>query len=165
MNINESFINMLCQIPWFLNCGNAVPPYLGIKAKNYKEALKSIKSTRWGNIILDNSGDLTSKLSIRSCKGLGREYQEWNSLVEEYKKNYSLILEEKWKPKLTTLDLDVKEVTGDISFNILTLVMADAYREIEPVSDFFAKLLEIYKEGFLPCGWKGKKYDGSFIVY
>lgn len=66
---------------------------------------------------------------------------------------------------MTTLDLDVKEVTGDISFNILTLVMADAYREIEPVSDFFAQLLEIYKEGFLPCGWKGKKYDGSFIVY
>ena len=165
MSINESFINMLCQIPWFLNCGNAVPPYLGIKAKNYKEALKSIKSTRWGNIILDNQSDLTSKLSIRSCKGLGREYQEWNSLVEEYKKNYSLILEEKWEPRLIALDPDLKEVIGDVSFNILTLVMADAYREIEPVSDFFAKLLEIYKEGYLPCGWKGKKYDGSFIVY
>lgn len=72
MNINESFINMLCEIPWFSNCGNEVPLHLGIKAKNNIEAVKSIKSVRWENIILDNQGDLTSKLSIRSRKGLGR---------------------------------------------------------------------------------------------
>lgn len=64
----------------------------------------------------DNKGDLTSQLSIRSCKGLGREYQEWNKLVKEIKGCYIPNLEKIWNEKLSGTGLDKQEVLVDVRF-------------------------------------------------
>lgn len=165
MQINRQFIDILYDIPWFSNCGKQIPLQWGIKADSVSEVKKNITSIRWENIVLDNQGDMTEQLCIRSCQGIGDEYQEWNRLVDDYKRNYLPQLETQWKSQLTQLDLNVKEVTDDVSFNILGIVMADAYKEILPMSSFFSQLLEIYSNGYLPCGWKGKKNKGCFIVY
>ena len=53
--------------------------------------MKNIASLTWENRILESRGNLTVKLSNRSCCGNGNEYQEWNNLVNDYKKNYHSI--------------------------------------------------------------------------
>ena len=92
MKLNIEFINMLYDIKWFSNCGKQVPVELG-KSVNKKQAMKNIASLTWENRILESRGNLTVKLSNRSCSGNGNEYQEWNNLVNDYKKNYYSKLE------------------------------------------------------------------------
>lgn len=165
MKINNEFIEKLNGIDWFYNCGNTTPENLGLKVRSAGEAKKTISSLRWENIILDNQGDLTSQLSIRSCKGLGKEYQEWNELVKKVKECYMPIWKKTWNKELVKIELADKEVLDSVCFNILALVMVDVYKDIIPITPFWEKLLEIYRLGYLPCGWKGKKDKGVFLVY
>lgn len=74
-------------------------------------------------------------------------------------------LTELWAKKLTPLGCNTPYVTNDISFNVLSIAVIDAYKEQLPMPAFFQKMLEIYQSGHLICGWKGKKGDGHFIVY
>lgn len=165
VQINSEFIEELNGIDWFSNCGNTIPENLGLKVKSSEEAKKTIANLRWENIILDNQGDLTSQLSIRSCKGLGKEYQEWNKLVKEIKECYMPIWENTWNKALLKIELADKKVLDDVRFNILGLVMVDVYKDIVPITPFWEQLLEIYRLGYLPCGWKGRKDKGVFRVY
>ena len=57
------------------------------------------------------------------------------------------------------------EVVAIVRFSILAIVVLDAYKEIIPVADFFNELMAIYEAGYLPCGWKGKKAEGQFVIY
>lgn len=104
MKINNEFIEKLNGIDWFYNCGNTTPENLGLKVRSAGEAKKTISSLRWENIILDNQGDLTSQLSIRSCKGLGKEYQEWNELVKKVKECYMPIWKKTWNKELVKIN-------------------------------------------------------------
>lgn len=165
MKINEQFVDKLYKIPWFSNCGKQSSLNWALCVNSASEVAKMITSIRWQNIVLDNRGDITEQLSIRSCKGMGTEYQEWNNLVSDFKNNYLPQLEAQWKSALGQIDLDIQEVMNDISFNILAIVMADAYKEIVAIPTFFTRLLEIYEAGHLPCGWKGKKEKGAFIIF
>ena len=165
MELDKQYIDRLTEIEWFANCGNDIPCEYGVKLKSADEAIDNITKARWQNIILDNRGDLTAQLSIRSCKGEGKEYQEWNKLVREIKESYMPDLERVWIEKLSARGLNQQEVLEDIKFNVLTLIMVDAYKGIIPVTAFWKTLLKIYETGYLPCGWKGKKVDGSFMIY
>ena len=165
MELDKQFIDKLIRIDWFINCGKDIPCEYGVKLKSGTEAIDNIMNVRWQNIILDNRGDLTAQLSMRSCKGEGKEYQEWNKLVREIKESYMPDLERVWNERLSTRELNKSEVLADIRFNVLALIMVDVYKSIIPVTAFWKNLLEIYEAGYLPCGWKGKKADGKFMIY
>ena len=165
MQINKEIIDELYNIPWFHNCGKQVPSQFGMRVDSLSAVKEHITSLCWENIVLEHQGDMTVKLCNRSCQGIGKEYQAWNNLVDDFKRIYLPQLETQWKSQLSLFDLHIKEVIDDVSFNVLGIVMADAYKEILPISDFYTQLLEIYKNGYLPCGWIGKKDKGCFIIY
>lgn len=165
MKLNENLIEKLRSISWFCNCGTPWPFDWAVSVASMKEALKAISSSKWENIILGAQGDVTEQLSIRSIKGLGREYQEWNRLVEDLKKRYMPQFQKQWRTALEPSGLDRADVLNDISFNVLSIVMTDAYKELVPVPPLFLRLLEVYEAGHLPCGWKGAVKTGKIIVY
>lgn len=165
MQINKEIIDILYNTSWFSNCGKQTPPQFGIRVDSVNEVKNHITSIRWENIELEHQGDITEKLCNRSCQGIGQEYQAWNNLVDDFKRNFLPQLETQWKKQLSLFDLNMKEVIDDISFNILGIVMADTYKKIVPMSSFYVKLLEIYINGYLPCGWIGKKDKGCFVIY
>jgi hypothetical protein len=61
--------------------------------------------------------------------------------------------------KLNENELD-NNIRIDIQFNVLTLLMLEKYNFVFE-SDFFKKMLEIYLNGHIPCGWK----NNHFLVY
>ena len=106
-------------------------------------------------MILDTQGDITEQLSLRSTSGLGREYQEWNNLVLDFKKSYIPQLMSQWESALER----------SVSFNILSITVIDAYKDIVSMPILFCRILEVYEAGWLPCGWRGSKETGKLIVY
>lgn len=165
MQINKEITDILYHISWFENCGKQGPSQLGIKAESVDEVKKHITSLRWENIELEYQGAMTGKLCNRSCQGIGKEYHEWNNLVNEFKSVYLPKMKRQWINQLSLLNLNDKDVLNSITFNILGIVMADAFKEILPMSSFYVQLMEIYKSGYLPCGWLGKKDKGCFVIY
>lgn len=165
MNMDGKLIERLEQIPWFSCCGNPVSFSWALSAGSPSAALKAISSVRWENMVLDQRGDFTEQLSIRAAKGLGHEEREWNKLVGEFKEKYLPGLRDQWEKGLDWIALNRKEVLDDIAFNILAIATLDAYKDILPMPQFFQRMLEIYQSGFLPCGWKGTKEKGCFVVF
>lgn len=165
MELDINLIERLNNINWFVNCGTTVQESMGLQAKSLSDAKKSILMNRWQNIILDYREDTSSKLTIRSIKGLGNEVQDWNKLNHEFKEKHLPQLQEIWEEKLAELGIGEPEVVAIVRFSILAIVVLDAYKEIIPVAVFFYELLEIYEAGYLPCGWKGKKAEGQFVIY
>lgn len=164
VEINKELVDHLYSIPWFKNCGED-NPHLGLKVSSVDEVIKRISSVKWGNTVLDFQGDLTVKLSKRQLANEGDENKLWNGLVNEWKTSYLPQLDEVWRANLEEKGLNTKEIINMVRFCVLDIVMADAYRSISPVDDFFNNLLKIYESGHLPCGWSGKKDKGTFYIY
>ena len=165
MKLDQNLLEKLVSIPWFYKCGNPPPFEWAVSAASEKAALKAITSRKWENMILDTQGDITEQLSLRSTSGLGREYQEWNSLVNDFKKSWMPQLHAKWETALQHRELNTSDVLNDVSFNILSIAVIDAYKDIVPMPLFFRRVLEAYEAGWLPCGWKGNQETGKLIVY
>ena len=165
MELDRQLIEKLESIPWFCKCGSPAPFEWAASATSTKAVLKAITSRKWENMILETQGDVTEQLSLRSINGLGREYQEWNNLVLDFKKNCMPQLNAQWEAALQHYELNTSDVLSDISFNILSITVVDAYKTLVPMPQFFCRLLEVYESGYLPCGWKGAKGTGKLIVY
>ncbi len=165
MKLDQHLLEKLINISWFCKCGTPPPFEWAVCAASEKEALKAISSRKWENMILDTQGDITEQLSLRSTSGLGREYQEWNNLVLDFKKSYIPQLMSQWESALERSALNTRDVLNDVSFNILSITVIDAYKDIVPMPILFCRILEVYEAGWLPCGWRGSKETGKLIVY
>lgn len=165
MKLDENFIEKLYSIPWFCKCSSPFVYDGVISVTSIKQVIKSINGLKWENIVLETQGDVTEQLSTRSIKGLGREYQEWNNLADDFKKGCIPQLNANWETALQHYGLNTSAVLNDVSFNILSITVIDAYKSIVPMPPFFSQLLKIYELGYLPCGWRGTKESGKLIVY
>lgn len=165
MKLDECLLKKLQAISWFCKCGTPSPFDWAVSAASAKEVLKAISSRKWENMVLEIQGDVTEQLSTRAIKGGGREYQEWNHLVDDFKKRYISQFKESWEIALTPNGLNTTEVLNDIAFNVLSIAVIDAYKELVPTPLFFLHLLEAYEAGYLPCGWKGAKDLGKLMIY
>jgi len=163
--LDPVFLRRLEEIPWFQNCGREPPLPDTYPARNAGEALKGITSTRWKNMILEHRGDFTAELCLLSIRTKGGEDTRWNPLVQEFKDKHLPTLEPLWQKALEPLGLCEKGVLDDVRFDVMAIVTIDAYKEIMETPEFFRRLLAIYEAGRLPCGWKGKKAKGCFLVY
>lgn len=136
MKLDENFIEKLYSIPWFCKCGSPFAYDGVISATSTKQVIKSINGLKWENMILDTQGDVTEQLSTRSIKGHGREYQEWNNLVDNFKKDVYPQLSAKWETTLQHYGLNTSVVLNDVSFNILSIAVIDAYKTLVPMPSF-----------------------------
>lgn len=163
--VSNEIIQELNEIKWFEKCGLDTGRQGVLRNKNIQDVIKTISSIKWENIVLDFEGDITSELCKRQINGLGNEYSEWNNLVKDFKINYLPSLEKNWNSILENKGLNIKCVLDDIKSNVLLIAVLYTYRDIIEVPKFFQEMLDIYKDGHLPCGWKGKKEKGCIIIF
>lgn len=157
MQLDQTLVNRILNIDFLSNVEEKYKDY--IVEKDVKKAEKQISTLKWENICLEESGDITGYLS--------QNHQEadklWNILTQEAKELLLPSLEEKLDFLIDENMLTVK-IKQDILFNIIGIVVIDAYKEYVK-SPFYSELLEIYEAGYIPCGWKGKYPGGSMYVY
>lgn len=165
--LDPATLHKLEAIPWFQNCGTTPEPPIpdALPVKNTKEAIKGITSTRWENMVLEFRGDFTEALCLLSIRTQRKQDRYWNPLTIEFKEKHLPGLESLWQKNLEPLGLWEKAVLDDIRFNVMAIATIDAFKDILDPPEFFQRLLAIYKQGHLPCGWKGKKNKGCFLVY
>lgn len=165
MLIEESIkdtIIRLDNINWFGNCGkeNIISKYEISYAKNIDSAIKHCSSDKWGNITLEKSQDIHSYLIVYR---VDTPYS-WNEVVLEIKKEtLSSILqkaEKKWNEKYD----ESEEITKNLRWNILNILTLNAFREYKN-EPFHEELLNIYEQGYFPCGWKGTYPEGKIVIF
>lgn len=165
MLIEESIkdiITRLNNIKWFENCekGNAISKYEISYAKNIDSVIKHCSSTRWANLILERRQIVSSYLTVYRVNTL----YKWNEVVLEIKKNVIPILlqkvEEKWREKYDVSDKIIMNIRSDM-VRIIALYVFREYK-IDP---FHEEILNIYEQGYLPCGWKGTYPEGKIIIF
>lgn len=160
--IHKQMISRLNSIPWFQSCGQKSDLGYAVSIAESSEIIKNISSLKWGNTILEHRGNFT----VRLFKEFREEYNRyWNLAVNECKEKYMPELTYQWSFALKKHELDIQEIIADIQFNVLCIIVIDAYKNCIPMPDFFVHMLEIYESGHLPCGWKGKKEKGCFLLY
>lgn len=153
MTISDKTIKKMLKINFLFNY--RVAEYPIILVKNLKEAEKSINSIKWENFNLEKTGDFTSFLSIKYPE----LDQYWNKLVIEVKK----IIIPEIKLKLIKL-VNEKRLTlkmiDQILFDIVTISVYLEYKSyISTIkSEFIEEIYELYKSGYIPCGYTNGKY-------
>jgi hypothetical protein len=148
----------ISQIGWLNNCGNK-PPRLSFSARQVGNwaAVKKAFSDGWLERTEDAQGYLTEYLSVRhpaSYQGV------WNKLVREARQTVEMAV----NARATQVGLESglgDELKNAIKWDVLNAVMEVSYRSLNP-PDFFARLLEIYRNGHLPCGMGD---DGAILFY
>jgi len=158
----EEMIVRLKNVPWFENCGNmnATSKYEVSYAKYIDSVIKHCSSTRWENLLLDKSEDVSSYITVYRVQTKYR----WNEVVHIIKKDILPELleyvEEKWNIKYG----ESKEIKLEIYSTLLTFLLLYAFREYKE-EPFHNELLNIYEQGYFPCGWKGTYPNGKIIIF
>ena len=161
MEIKNEFIEQLLNCKWLQNCGKQED--LGFEVeyvKTKKQLKKLISSIRWENVCLEAEGDFTAYLHINHKEDYNKY---WNDVVMMIKREYINTIAENIMNALD--DFEGKDdIIIDMKANIVSLFMLQFYSEYYN-SDFYDKMLKIYLEGHIPCGWNGEYPEGKFLVY
>lgn len=165
MLIEESIRDIVIRlnnIKWFENCNrkNATSKYEISYAKDINSVVKHCSSIRWQNITLEKSQDVHSYLIVKRVNTL----YTWNETVLEIKKDIlPQILqkaENKWNEKYDR----EQEITNILRWNISNILILSAFRKYKN-EPFHEELLNIYEQGYFPCGWKGTYPEGKIIIF
>ena len=156
MNLDYKLIKELENFPWFQNCGNEIKGNLDFsvsKINNWDEFKIAFNDADWINLTEDANGNLTEYLSYK-CPN---EYQGvWNKMIKEARLSVASFLEPKAIAFSESNNLGNAFVDG-VKWEVLNGIMEHSYLAKNPPL-FFRKLLEIYKLGHCPCGFKSQAY-------
>lgn len=160
LGIDKEFKDRIEGIEWFENCGDYDNLDLGFDvkiAKNKEIAIRSFNSLHWGNTCLDKRGDFTVFLFLNH----GDDYDKWNEIVEEVNDKYMVTIDKAILPAMKRNNLS-EELFNEIHNIICIEYMLNYYSEFGyNESDFWDKLLIIFENGYLPCGWR----KNEFLIY
>ena len=165
MTIDNDILSMINEIPWFENCGNIteITSNYNYKFVTEEEMIKSLPSTKWINLETKEFNKLIDWFRTSSI------CLDWNRSVREIKKEempkFDLLVKDKIKELFAN---EQKLVLDSFHYDLLLIIMKLTISKrfssnAEPY--FFNELLEIYKAGHLPCGWKGSYPEGTILIY
>lgn len=162
MKISEKIVNELEEVEWFINCGKIKSVDYDVSyAKGLSSLIKHIGSTRWENVKLEE----TNKLRLAAMKVGEQNFSEaWKRLMLDIQNDIMPQIEEKISNELKDAQMFDQKILISVKTNIRFIILAYTYQEyIEPK---FAKcLLDVYKAGCIPCGWKGVYPQGKMIIF
>lgn len=165
MKIDNEILSIINDIPWFENCGNRTEISLNYKYKfvTEKEMIRSLSGTKWENLELDEFNKLYDWFRTSSiCLA-------WNRSVDEIKKDempkFDLLVKDKIKKIFGN---EQKLVLDSFHWDLLMIIMKLTISKRFSSNDepyFYNELLEIYKSGHFPCGWRGHYPEGTVLIY
>lgn len=157
----EDFLDME-NIDWFSNCGNEVAFTTKHKMKRIESLTRAVNhcnSIEWENFQLEKSNDLASFLN-RTRKN---EWSEWNTITEGIKAYLNGGIFQAVKKKLERSGLP-ESVFNSVTWDILNYYQETAYKKYN-IPVFYTHLLPVYKNGHLPCGYKGSFPNGTIFIF
>lgn len=161
MELKQDFLDRISDCAWFENCGDGSFDRFDVEVvKDKEKAIKSITAMKWGNVCLEAQNDRTSYLFFNYRESYEKDY---NNEVDYIKQEYWSKMADKILAALQRKGLS-EEVLKYVQSDVVELFMANFYSECH-TSEFYEQMLEIYLSGHLPCGWKGGKKSGKFMVY
>lgn len=124
-------------------------------------ATKYIQSRKWGNLVLEKSGDLSSFLFKHKID----LFQQWNQLVKDAKETVVPKVLSNLE-KLVSNGLLESKMIDQIQFDIITLTvyLEVCNRDLSVKIDFLEELLDIYKMGYIPCYYERNYPNGQFWI-
>ncbi|WP_297429673.1 hypothetical protein [Clostridium sp.] len=158
----EDMVKRLKNVPWFENCGmmNATSKFEIGYAKDVSSVIKHCSSTRWQNILLEKGDDISAYIIVYRVK---TKYS-WNEVVKVIKNDIlpeiSKYVNKKWTKKYG----ESQEIKVEIESNLLTILLLHVFKEYKE-EPFHNELLNIYEQGYFPCGWKGTYPNGKIIIF
>ena len=150
------------KIDWFSNCGNE----LEFTSRHHLERIGSLiesvnscNSVEWENFQLEKRNNLTLFLE-RTQKN---ESAEWNNSTGGIKNYLKDGIFKTVQDKLNQSDLP-ESIFASVEWDILSYCQEIAYKKYN-IPTFYAHLISIYKNGHLPCGYKGEFPNGKILIY
>ncbi|CAL2106072.1 conserved hypothetical protein [Tenacibaculum sp. 190524A02b] len=150
------------NVDWFSNCGKQI----GFSTKHKLERIQSLtesvelcNSIEWGNFQLEKRNDLTSYLN-RTRKN---ESTEWNTITVGIKNYLKDGIFKTIQEKLSQSDLP-DLVFASVEWDILSYYQELVYKKYN-IPTFYSHLIPIYKNGYLPCSYKGEFPNGTMLIY
>lgn len=129
----------------------------------WADAEKSSLAPIWEDASLEFRNRLTEHLHDNARA----EYQQWNAVVRSAKRDVIGPLgRNTWLPMLRRQRLNEK-ILANLQWDLLHVLLENAYRDIEGRPTFFLDLLDIYEAGHFPCGWEGSvdPLKGNVLVF
>lgn len=150
MKLDPNFYDEIGTIQWFVNCGNCVNlPTHPLRAQSSEEALSFLGSPLWADVRTEAQGDLTGYLAKHHYTSYGGY---WNNLAKESRAR----LEKDLMPKLISslAAVGLPDITKDVMLDVNRAALEVSYAHRFPkIPRFFSRLLDVYRNGHLPCGW------------
>lgn len=163
MKLDSKFYEDINSISWFVHCGSTETNHVHQRCvQSREEALSLLYSPLWADVRTEAQGDLTGYLAKHHYTSYGGY---WNNLAKESRARLEKELMPKLLPALTAAGLP--DITKDVMLDINRAALEASYAHRFPKSPrFFSRLLEVYKNGHLPCGWTEdmKKWPAGDII-
>ncbi len=152
------------QIKWFSHCGDPFLFSLDMEisqVSTWSQAKKYCQKLQWENTTLEAQNSLTIYLGCYH-KGI---YQDWNNLAQAGRE----FIHTQVEPFLTEFKLENglnQRFVDCVKWDLLGIMLEDAYREFQLPTTFYRTLFCIYERGHFPCGWtSGEWPEGKLIIF
>lgn len=162
MKLDKKTIDLLLNCNWLSKCSAKDSKFsfdLDI-ISDIGKVSPLLFSDDWENVRFDARGEVTEFLSRNHPKAYN---SFWNKGVQSIRTHVIPKVEPIIIERIKCLNLDEK-VYAYMRMDIINIAMVLSYSEYTH-SEFYEKLLEVYLNGHLPCGWNGSYPDGKMAIF
>lgn len=154
MDLDLEIYTNLKGIEWFARCGVEPPDqfdfetdYVGTLAN----ALTGVESAQWEDARTEAQGDLTGYLAKNHSDLYGGH---WNRLARASRRRIQTEIMPGVSQALR--HLGAEQISDSVLLDLNRIALQWSYqRRCAAMPDFFSKLLRVYANSRLPCGWSG----------
>lgn len=162
MALCDEAVNAFLGCDWFYSCeAQGSRPTVDCEMTSDIEGLLQQEPLKlWDSIRLEARGDVTAYLAVNAPEAYN---ENWNRLALQVRNEILLKLEPGILKSLEQLGLP-RSACRSVRTDLINILLVLSYRDYV-TSKFHEDLFLVYKQGFLPCGWKGEYPRGTLLVF
>ena len=167
ITLDDSFFEEIQRFDWFSSVGLVLPqfPFPAQPVQDEKTALQELLSDSWVDVKTEAQGDLTGYLASHHPQAYG---VVWRGLVKQSTNKLNALILPELQNAVTRRGWSFPAIQ-QIMLDLTRAALERSYRrQFRGAPEFFGRLICIYRNGHLPCGWLGDADQwplGKFAVY
>lgn len=167
MELDPGIYEKMRAIDWFRQCGMELPTDLPFHIQRAPDIVATIASARapsWQDAGTAAQGELTRYLAKTNYEVYGTN---WNRLARASRERMEQDVMPGVKEALARISTEVLSDVVLLDLNRIAIRSAFS-KQFRRVPDFYERLLVVYENGHLPCGWIGDLDlwpQGQLVVY